>query len=632
MNNNQTEMQIEVETLANQIETQAEIEAQALVNQYLRQAQSVEALEVLDRAIAEYPHNWQLWNERSVLQENLGQFDLALAGYDRMLQLQLATLQLAQTWYNRGNVLMRMEQLETAILSYDRALDLSPELVDALNNRAIAQEKLGDYAGAISTIVKAIQLQSTKAEFHFNHGVWLLLLDSFDLALECFDRALAIRPGYSEAWYRRGNLLEKQNREKEAIASYRQALAVNPHSFEVANDLGVLLEKRGDFDQARQSYEKAIALKSDFYSAWYNLGNTWQKLDCYQESIKCYGKAIEFNQEFAEAHCNLGVSLDREQQLEKAITCFKEALFYRPDYPEAERNLKSTYQKLVPRWHFVMLNDRDRNQKYDIALRKIVDRDSIVLDIGAGSGLLAMMAARAGASQVITCEMVPAIAEAASEIIEENGFSQQISVIAKKSTNLEVGIDLPERANILVTETFDVGLLGEEALISLRHAIEHLITPDAKILPAHAKVFAQLVECEQLHQEDFVENASGFEVSIFNRFALTPNYLQRQLNQYSHRNLTDVQEVFSFDFAQVYNQGSEASLTFPILLDGKVHAVVFWFELWLDSEIKISTSPQTEYTHWQQAIQLLEQPLTVKIGGSLTVKAVHDCTHIKFVL
>jgi len=618
-------------------ENQSELEVQALVNQYLRQGQTAEAIQVFDQAIAEHPRDWHLWNERSVLFENMGEFDQALAGYDQMLEFEeLTQVQLGQTWYNRGNVLMRMAQLEAAISAYDQAFSLSAELVDALNNRAIAQEKLGDYAGAVSTITKAIEIQPTKAEFHFNLGVWLAQIEPLELnidqALASFDRALAIRPGYGDAWYRRGNLLEKTNREKEAIASYRQALAVNPSSFEAANDLGVLLEKKGDFDQARQSYEKAIALKPDFFSAWYNLGNTWQKLDCHLEAIKCYEKSIEFNREFAEAYCNLGVSFDREQRLEKAIDCFKAALFHRPDFVDAERNLKNTYQKIVPRWHFVMLNDRDRNQKYDQTLRKIVNQDSIVLDIGSGSGLLAMMAARAGAKQVITCEMVPAIAEAATEIVEENGFGQQITVIAKKSTDLEIGIDLPERANILVTETFDVGLLGEEALISLRHAIEHLITPDAKILPVQAKVFAQLVECEQLHQEDFAADASGFNVSKFNRFALTPNYLQRQLNQYSHRNLSEVIEVFTFDFSQVYEQGSEESLTFPILLDGIIHAVVFWFELWLDQEIKISTSPQTGYTHWQQAIQLLEQPLPVKNGTSLAVKAIHDCAHIKFVL
>jgi tetratricopeptide (TPR) repeat protein len=608
--------------------SQIKIEIQTLLNQYLRQGQTDEALILLDREIAENPEDWDLWNERSVLFERLGEFDRALAGYDQIIQ---ADSQSAQTWYNRGNVLMQLDRLELAISSYDRALLISPQLVDALNNRAIAQEKMGDYQGAIISIDRAIDLNPTKAEFHYNRGVWLSHMESFEMAIDSYDRALSIRPGYGEAWYRRGNILEKENRDKEAIASYRHSIAVQPQNHEAANDLGVLLEKRGDFDQARQSYEKAIAIQPESFSAWYNLGNTWQKLDCDPEAIKCYENAIEFNPEFADAHCNLGVSFDREQRLEKAIECYKNALLIRPDFAEAERNLKSTYQKIVPRWHFVMLNDRDRNDSYDLALRNMINADSIVLDIGAGSGLLAMMAARAGAKQVITCEMVPAIAEVAAEIIEQNGFGQQITVIAKKSTNLEVGIDFPERANVLVTETFDVGLLGEEALISLRHALEHLLTPDAKILPASAKVFAQLIESEQLYQEDFVKDASNFDVSKFNRFALTPNYLQRQVNQYEHRNLSNVCEAFTFDFTQICDRGEEESLSFPILADGVVHAVVFWFELWLDPQIKISTSPKTEYTHWQQAIQLLGNPKTVASGEFLSVKATHDCSHIRFI-
>lgn len=599
---------------------------QAQVNQLLQRGQPEVAVSLLDQAIATQPQDWQLWNERSVILEQIGALDQALAGYEHLLQTHSDH---PEIWYNRGNVLLKLQDFPNAIASYDQALKLQPDLVDALNNRAITFEQIGDLKNAIATVEQALQLCPHKPEFHFNRGVWLAQIGQLEPGLTSLDQALAIRPGYAAAWHWRANILAQQNLDQAAIKSYKQALALQPHNPEVANDLGILLEKIGDYDQARQSYEQAIAQDPNLSSPWFNLGNVWQKLDCHPEAIRAYEQAIQLEPEFAAAHCNLGVSFDREQRLEKAVECFKTALQYQPNFVEAERNLKSTYQKLVPRWHFVMLNDRDRNLKYEQALTQAITPDSVVLDIGAGSGLLAMIAARAGAKKVITCEMVPAIAEIASEIIAANGFTDQITVIPKKSTNLELGIDLPEPANLLVTETFDVGLLGEEALISIRHAIEHLLTPQAQILPSQAQVYAQLIESPQLHQEDFVDFASGFDVSKFNRFALTPNYLQRQLHHYQHQTLSEIQPVFNFDFHKVH-QPSELELTFTIKQPGTIHAIAFWFDLWLDQEIRISTAPDQEYTHWQQAIQLLDQPQTTKPGDTVKFLATHNCTHIQF--
>ncbi|MDX1978106.1 MAG: tetratricopeptide repeat protein [Pseudanabaenaceae cyanobacterium bins.68] len=601
---------------------------QAQVNYLLHQAQPQAAVSLLDQAIATQPQDWQLWNERSVILEQMGELDQALNGYEQVLQTHRNQ---AEIWYNRGNVLLKLQDLPGAIASYDQALSLQPDLVDALNNRAIGFEQMGDLKSAIAALEPALQLHPHKPEFHFNRGVWLAQLGELASGLTSLEQALAIRPGYGAAWHWRANILAQQNLDQESIKCYRQALAIDPYNPEIANDLGILLEKVGDYDQARQAYEQAIALHPDFSGAWFNLGNVWQKLDCHLEAIKCYEQALHLEPKFAPAHCNLGVSFEREQRLEKAVECFKSALQYCPDFTEAQRNLKSTYQKLVPRWHFVMLNDRDRNLKYEQALTQVITPESVVLDIGAGSGLLAMIAARAGAKQVITCEMVPVIAEIATEIIAANGLSDRIRVIAKKSTNLELGVDLPEPANLLVTETFDVGLLGEEALISIRHAIDHLLTANAQILPRQAQVYAQLIESEQLHQEDFVTSANGFDVSKFNRFALSPNYLQRQLHQYQHQALSGAQPVFTFDFSQSH-QPREVEISFPIKQSGTIHAIAFWFDLWLAEQICISTAPDHQYTHWQQAIQILETPVLAEAGTTVQFLASHNCTHIEFSL
>jgi SAM-dependent methyltransferase len=99
------------------------------------------------------------------------------------------------------------------------------------------------------------------------------------------------------------------------------------------------------------------------------------------------------------------------------------------------------------RWMWAMLNDHERNAKYEDAIRLAVQRarrkageDGAVrtLDIGMGSGLLSLMAARAGADSVVGCEMVPAMAEAAARIAGEDKSGGVVTVFAQRSSDLEL--------------------------------------------------------------------------------------------------------------------------------------------------------------------------------------------------
>lgn len=74
---------------------------------------------------------------------------------------------------------------------------------------------------------------------------------------------------------------------------------------------------------------------------------------------------------------------------DEAAGHFHKALKLRPDYPEAKENFYRVANWLVERWHFLMLNDRGRNHKYQLAIQKAVRGGcSTVLDIGTGTGIL----------------------------------------------------------------------------------------------------------------------------------------------------------------------------------------------------------------------------------------------------
>lgn len=74
---------------------------------------------------------------------------------------------------------------------------------------------------------------------------------------------------------------------------------------------------------------------------------------------------------------------------DEAAGYFHKALKLRPEFPEARENFYRVANWLVERWHFLMLNDHGRNQKYQQAIQKAVQSGcSTVLDIGTGTGIL----------------------------------------------------------------------------------------------------------------------------------------------------------------------------------------------------------------------------------------------------
>jgi len=108
-------------------------------------------------------------------------------------------------------------------------------------------------------------------------------------------------------------------------------------------------------------------------------------------------------------------------------------------------NLNFAYAQLaIHRW---MLRDKVRNEAYRKAIMAIVKPGDVVIDVGAGSGILSIFAAQAGARKVYAVERT-GIARLAQMMIEANGVGDRVEII---QSDLE-DIDLPEKANVIVSE------------------------------------------------------------------------------------------------------------------------------------------------------------------------------------
>ena len=185
-------------------------------------------------------------------------------------------------------------------------------------------------------------------------------------------------------------------------------------------------------------------------------------------------------------------------------------------------------------WHYAMMNDVQRNQAFHDALQEVVTAESVVLDIGAGSGLLSLMASSLGASSVLAIEANKDIAALARAVVERNrhGVEQGgvVKVVNQLSTDvvLDDAEDDPHRrkANVLVSEIIGTLLLGESQLDYMEDARKRLLTPDAVILPAAGIQYATLIQSFDYANLTGVSSWGGFDLGPFNELKDTDSMLK----------------------------------------------------------------------------------------------------------
>ncbi len=275
-----------------------------------------------------------------------------------------------------------------------------------------------------------------------------------------------------------------------------------------------------------------------------------------------------------------------------------------------------------------MMDDRRRNSAYDAAIRRAVPGKR-VLDIGTGSGLLAMMAARGGAANVTTCEAVGIIADHAREIIARNGLARSVAVIGKPSTELTMGGDLPERAQVLITETFASGLIGENVLPTLEHAHEHLLMPDATIIPAAGAVMGYLAGGETLKGMLFVDKIEGFDLTLFNDFA--PPMLAAPMNGVAHQILSSDIELLRFDFKERSFPMANRRLAVTATAPGICVGVVQWIRLELDRDTAYDNRPVPGAPfngHWAHVLHRFPRPVHLNAGDVVPIVVRHDRSQV----
>lgn len=263
--------------------------------------------------------------------------------------------------------------------------------------------------------------------------------------------------------------------------------------------------------------------------------------------------------------------------------------------PLWERIATAILSESVPYFHLAMLKDTARNAAYRAAIERLAPGRR-VLDIDTGSGLLAMMAARAGATHIYACEETPMLAGSARAVIEANGLSDRITVFDRRSTDLDRDRDLDGGVNLVISELFAHNLLGEGVLESLDHARTALALPDADFVPESADFIVALAEFPPLGEG--LGETEGFDLSAFSQHCRARHYLWPDDPAIILR--SEPSALFTYDFASRSSPSRSGENTVMLAsTGGSVSGLAQWIRIKLADGLWYENSPQCgKDRHW----------------------------------
>jgi len=251
-------------------------------------------------------------------------------------------------------------------------------------------------------------------------------------------------------------------------------------------------------------------------------------------------------------------------------------------------------------------------------------KDKTVLDVGCGTGILSMFAAKAGAAHVVGIDMSNIIDQAV-KIVEANGFKDTITLVKGKLEEAELPI---QQYDIIISEWMGYFLLYESMLDTVLEARDRYLKPDGLLFPDHAIMYLAAIEDQDYKEEkiNFWDNVYGFDFSCIKDIALREPLVDTvELKAVS----TDPCVLKRIDLRTAKKE--DLAFTAPFELRATrndfVHAFLAWFDISFDcthKKVSFSTGPHAKYTHWKQTV--FYTPETIRIGEGEKIVGKLSCS------
>lgn len=266
-------------------------------------------------------------------------------------------------------------------------------------------------------------------------------------------------------------------------------------------------------------------------------------------------------------------------------------------------------------YHRELLRDRQRIQAYQRAIAEQLAPGGVVVDLGGRIGILSLLAAQAGASQVYLIERNRSMAAVARQLAAENGYRERITVLDK-----EMGaVQLPRPADLLVSDWLNPWFgIGSNIFGLVMEARDRFLRPGGALVPMGAELFLAPVEAPYLTQElTFWENAvPGLKAHGCRELSANNCYIARVDPQGL---LATERRIGVWDLLTSREEPFRVEAEFPLERSGGLDGLCGWFDVQMSPGVRQSTGPCAEPTTWFQSYLPLDPPARVARGDKLRV-------------
>jgi protein arginine N-methyltransferase 1 len=263
----------------------------------------------------------------------------------------------------------------------------------------------------------------------------------------------------------------------------------------------------------------------------------------------------------------------------------------------------------------LMTRDRARLGPYVEAVRRAVEPDSVVMDIGTGTGVVAFAAAMAGARRVIAVEPNEVI-ELARQIARDNDLGEKIEFHRTRSTELQP----PERADVIVSDLRGVSPFHPGHVQTIIDARERLLAPGGCLIARADTVFAAPAEVPEsygLHVGHWDDNLLGMNMAAARELAANVRFHHETRPD---QLLSEPRTLSRLDYATITSPNLDVRVAFEAMRAGTVHGFSVWFESELDDDLRVSTAPGTPLLAYGRPLYPVEKPLAVQPGDRVQLR------------